>query len=753
MMRRFIWILALAACDDGITDPEDTVLSVSLGTTRVEMVTGTSTELTALVLGLNTEVLHDVRVAWSSTAPEVATVSATGTVTAVNAGTTLITAAAGGKSASVIIAVRRPVAQLFLTPNEFDLVVGEEQLIDVRLADASGGTVTNVIPTWSVTDSSVATVSSRGANARLVGKAVGTIELTATAEGASITRTVLVGPALNVDGLWDWIEERAEPGTVNTCTDTGSVTFTAAGWDDEDYYTGPLYGGSQRRGACMQGALRFPSAGLGIVTDLSVGVRTVAFTMTDDVSCRYEGTATAATTIINGTVVCGTYTGTWQAHRALPIASIEIELRTPGDSLLRGTTDVRSAQLINSLGRAAYLRDVTWETEDPSIVSLGDPPYRQATRLTGNNEGTTTVTARAAGVSASFSATVFALAFTNVSVGTRTTCATTATSAIYCWDQSAKPTRRFAGPALPLLDVGVQQHCGLDTNGFARCWFGDDATTGLGTVQRIASDLAFTTLSTGGHYLFDYYYWSYAPRPHVCGLVGDGQAYCWGEDGSGQRGDGAATAPFYTPASVSTALRFKSISAGGMHTCALSTTDRAYCWGANTAAQLGVPLPIVGSNAPVAVSGDLSFASVSAGHAHTCALTTTGAAWCWGDNYNGATGPVGPASFREAPDMVSESLTFTQLALGYVHSCGLTTGGEVYCWGGNYNGQLGTTAIGGFSAIPTRLPGTQTFTKIVSGADAFHTCGMATDARVYCWGYVNATGTGTSAVAPVIGQR
>jgi alpha-tubulin suppressor-like RCC1 family protein len=87
---------------------------------------------------------------------------------------------------------------------------------------------------------------------------------------------------------------------------------------------------------------------------------------------------------------------------------------------------------------------------------------------------------------------------------------------------------------------------------------------------------------------------------------------------------------------------------------------------------------------------------------------------------------------RNAPVRAAAALTFQSLAAGYHHTCGITTGGETWCWGSNSGGQLGSGTIGGSSAVPVRVTGGVTFTQIDGGRE--HTCAVATDNRAWCWG-------------------
>ena len=100
-------------------------------------------------------------------------------------------------------------------------------------------------------------------------------------------------------------------------------------------------------------------------------------------------------------------------------------------------------------------------------------------------------------------------------------------------------------------------------------------------------------------------------------------------------------------------------------------------------------------------------------------------------------GPTEPASAPEvrATEAVHSSLRFLQVSAGTgahgAHSCGVTTGKRIYCWGSNSSGELGNGKLG-FEVRPVRVAGEIWFSSVSAGF--FHTCGVALDGRAYCWG-------------------
>jgi alpha-tubulin suppressor-like RCC1 family protein len=142
------------------------------------------------------------------------------------------------------------------------------------------------------------------------------------------------------------------------------------------------------------------------------------------------------------------------------------------------------------------------------------------------------------------------------------------------------------------------------------------------------------------------------------------------------------------------------ISAGYFFICGVTATGAAYCWGNNEFGQLGNGSD-KDSDTPVPVSGRLNFKSVSAAvGGHACGITTTGAAYCWGLNESGQLGN-GTKKNSNVPAAVSGGLTFVSISGGHFHTCGVTTDGELYCWGAEGTG-LGVGNKAG-SAVPVRV--------------------------------------------------
>jgi hypothetical protein len=189
---------------------------------------------------------------------------------------------------------------------------------------------------------------------------------------------------------------------------------------------------------------------------------------------------------------------------------------------------------------------------------------------------------------------------------------------------------------------------------------------------------------------------------HTCALLTTGGVRCWGAGGIGQLGNGG-TNDSSVPVNVSTlGSGVAAIASGSFHACALTSGGGVKCWGSNLEGELGNGLPN-DSSTPVNVSTLASgVASISAGGYHSCALTTGGGARCWGSNYYGQLGDGTNVVNRRTPVVVVLSTTSGRpfvsgiaIATGDGHTCALTSSAGVQCWGNNASGELGdgTTAL------------------------------------------------------------
>jgi alpha-tubulin suppressor-like RCC1 family protein len=242
-------------------------------------------------------------------------------------------------------------------------------------------------------------------------------------------------------------------------------------------------------------------------------------------------------------------------------------------------------------------------------------------------------------------------------------------------------------------------------------------------------------------------------RDHACGLDGGGQAYCWGRNNFGQLGDSSAASTTVPVSVYQPGLAFDRITGGGAHSCALTSAGAAYCWGANADGRLGDGTTVLPLR-PVAVQGSVAFVQLDAGNGHTCGLDSGGQGYCWGNNASGQIGD-GTTSSPITPTAVTQAggLTFTSISAGFSHSCALSGAGQAYCWGYDGDGALGNGAtFGGNTPQVVQQPAGVTFVAISSNYS--HSCGLTGAGQAYCWGENGSGQVGDSSVvdrnAPVL---
>jgi alpha-tubulin suppressor-like RCC1 family protein len=270
--------------------------------------------------------------------------------------------------------------------------------------------------------------------------------------------------------------------------------------------------------------------------------------------------------------------------------------------------------------------------------------------------------------------------------------------------------------------------CGVTTANRVFCW-GDnrDGQLGDGTfrnrlvpVRVDAVGLEFRGVSAGVR--------------HTCGVTTDNRVFCWGNNGQGRLGDGTIGIDRPRPVAVTGDLFFRQVSPGADYTCGVTTANRAFCWGNDSFGQLGTTGAPQGI--PVAVSGGHRFRQVTTSmafhHPFTCAVTTDDRAFCWGIGEFGELGNGEDLNVvHYSPTAVAGGLLFRQVNANDNHTCGVTTGNLSYCWGANHQGQLGdgTTTR---HVVPAPVAGGLQFRRTDGGQN--FSCAVTTDDRAFCWG-------------------
>lgn len=178
------------------------------------------------------------------------------------------------------------------------------------------------------------------------------------------------------------------------------------------------------------------------------------------------------------------------------------------------------------------------------------------------------------------------------------------------------------------------------------------------------------------------------------------------------------------------AIKYTAIGTGALHSCALSSDGDVYCWGNNEVGQLGFgkagdPLLV-----PTKVPGLPKVASISVGVLHTCAVAISGTAFCWGDNKYGKLG-AGEADAELGPIQVKGLSDIVQISANRFGTCAVTEKSKAFCWGENSTGSIGDGTKKS-SAIPVAVSGDFQFKEIRTSN--FHTCAISSADSLYCWG-------------------
>jgi hypothetical protein len=239
---------------------------------------------------------------------------------------------------------------------------------------------------------------------------------------------------------------------------------------------------------------------------------------------------------------------------------------------------------------------------------------------------------------------------------------------------------------------------------------------------------------------------------HDCALLQDGTVRCWGDNDSGQLGDGTVESR-EGPVRVVGLAGVQRIAVGDDHGCALVDGGTVLCWGDNEYLQLGDG-STADSPTPKAVPGVTGAIDIAANSTRTCALLANGGASCWGESGSvtvttGLTGSLSALATDDdtacgvlpdaavqcwpisgvAETRLSGSIAIS-LAASALHFCAISVAGTVQCWGYNAYGQLGdgTTTT---SRVPVEVIGLAGVTSLGTGLR--HTCAVI-QGSVRCWG-------------------
>lgn len=347
----------------------------------------------------------------------------------------------------------------------------------------------------------------------------------------------------------------------------------------------------------------------------------------------------------------------------------------------------------------------------------------------------------------------------SISGGDNFTCAVTSGATVKCWGANTHgqlgngTTEPHLVPQLVpgLTDVaevsaGWQHACALTTAGGVKCWgLNADGQVGIGTTntpQTTPVDVEGLTsgvqaISAGGF--------------HTCALTDAGGVKCWGNNPSGGLGDGTTVDRSSPVDVVGLDAAVTSIAGGGDVTCAVLDNGGVKCWGNNAVGGVGDGTTINRSTPTDVVGLDSGVASVSAAGtypfgARACAVTTGGAVKCWGANNQGQLGD-GTTTHRSSPvDVAGLASGVAMVTTGSSQTCALTTAGAAKCWG-----QWGV-GVGNNDVHPVPLDVVGLGSGVVEvQAGGYHTCARSDTGAVRCWGGNNAGQLGLGVTGLTLG--
>ena len=400
-----------------------------------------------------------------------------------------------------------------------------------------------------------------------------------------------------------------------------------------------------------------------------------------------------------------------------------------------------------------------WSSSAPSVVEVDSTGLVSAKSLgsatitasTGTGIGEVVVTAEQRSV--------------GLQAKDRTTCGIATNGDGYCWGFNlfgqggsgttdstlTVPTKVAGGLTFTSISPGAAHSCGTTTSG-TYCWgcnstgeigngtsaYNEGKTGTCGTLRLtpvpVAGNQTFSDVEASGSvqvYQQDGTCSDAYCHAETCALTATGELYCWGN-------------LTLTPAAVTQAPPFKSLSTSVANVCGLGTDAVIYCF----TAFFGPPA----STQPGPIQGVEPMQAITTGRFHSCSIDRKGRAYCWGGNLRGELGSTstetcfrrifGPYPCRAKPDTVFGGHRFQSISAGggtpstsdsapISHTCGVTVNQEIYCWGDNTYGQLGNGTQTP-SSVPVKVSSDLKFRSVTTGYG--YSCSLTVSGVGYCWG-------------------
>jgi alpha-tubulin suppressor-like RCC1 family protein len=276
-----------------------------------------------------------------------------------------------------------------------------------------------------------------------------------------------------------------------------------------------------------------------------------------------------------------------------------------------------------------------------------------------------------------------------ITAGVSSSCAVLSAGTVDCWGANAAGSGIDSNVALPVAGVSGavavssagDQTCALLSSGGVTCWTSTQAPTA------VAGLTSATAITVGGTW--------------ACALMSNRHVQCWGTDEFGEFGEGPPGFRTQAPTDVPGVLDAVALSGtSGGHVCAVRAGGGVYCWGRNTAGEIGDgstpayqivgPTTVVDSLGPPAHPLSGAVGIVAGLRGHTCAVLSNGTIECWGDNSYGQLGNYGGALlYPQATAAVSGITKATSVGAGENFACAVLSDGSAFCWGFDGDATLG----------------------------------------------------------------
>jgi alpha-tubulin suppressor-like RCC1 family protein len=304
-----------------------------------------------------------------------------------------------------------------------------------------------------------------------------------------------------------------------------------------------------------------------------------------------------------------------------------------------------------------------------------------------------------------------------------------------------------------LADSGGSSLCALLSTGTVDCW-GSGGSGQLGNGTFADSHVPVAVLGVSGAKAVAADYHGITDADSFCAVLSTGHLKCWGDNTSGQLGNGTMTSSA-VPVAVKNISTATAVFGGDQGFCAVLSTGHVDCWGYGVFGQLGNGTT-ANSDVPVAVRGISNATTVIGALDAFCALLSTGHVDCWGVGDHGQLGD-GSTAPSDIPVAVKNITTATAVTdnrstISTSTLCARLSTGHVDCWGYNGSGQLGngTTTP---SDVPVTVLGVSGATAVAADYDGGSFCAVLSTGHPKCWGANPkgelGNGTTTNSAVPV----